>query len=414
MAFAIRYNTLIVKSFFLALLAASCALAAGIPMTLVSDAEAEPIHSAIVRKESWTVEPVRRLRADAERHLKDGLLSVTTDRPTGIALDVHEYYSEAPYWWPQSEDPRAPYVRRDGQVNPNRFTANKAALNSMAESVFTLGAAAYLLDDPRYAQRAARVIRTWFLDPKLRMNPSLENAQAIRNVNTGRGAGILDGRVFIRAVQGMEFLAQTGSWDPKEQAATKKWFQEYLHWLLTSQPAETEKYSGNNHASWWTAQVAAIATFVDEEPAQKAAFDFYRAHIFPHQIRPDGSAPREEQRTRALSYSAFNLEAFTVTCRIAQLRGVDLWSVKAKGGATIATVIDYLQPFLTDPKKWSKEQVGDFTNDSVYALAFAGMGMKKPEYITLYRKLEHSESAWLDLIDLLVARYEASGHQTRH
>jgi hypothetical protein len=383
-------------------------------MTLVSDGEAEPIHSAIVRKESWTVEPVRRLRAEAERRFKEGPWTVTADRPVGVNLDTHEYYSEAPYWWPQSEDPTAPYVRRDGQVNPNRFLANKTALNSMAEAVFTLGTAAYLLDEPRYGQRAARIIRVWFLDPKTRMNPSLENAQAIRNLNSGRGAGIIDGRIFIRAIQGMEFLTQTGYWDVKEQAATRKWFQEYLHWLLTSAPAEAEKNSGNNHASWWTAQMAAVASYVEDEAAQKAAFAFYRDHIFTHQIKPDGSAPREEARTRGLSYSAFNLEAFTVTCRIAQLHGVDLWSVSTKGHATISSVIDYLTPFLTDPKKWAKEQITDFSNDSLYALAFAGMGMKKPEYVALYRKLERPEGAWLSLIDLLVARYEASAHQTRH
>ena len=383
-------------------------------MTLVSDAEAETIHSAIVRKESWTIEPVRRLRADAEHRFKEGPWTVTADRPQGIAMDSHEYYSEAPYWWPQSEDPTAPYVRKDGQVNPNRFLANKTALNSMAETVFTLGTAAYLLDEPRYAQRAARIIRVWFLDPKTRMNPTLENGQAIRNVNSGRGAGILDGRVFIRAIQGMEFLAQTGNWDAKEQAATKKWFQEYLHWLLTSTPGDAEKLAGNNHSSWWTAQAAAIATFVEDEAAEKLAFNFYRDHIFPHQIKPDGSAPREELRTRSLSYSVFNLEAFTVTCRIAQLRGVDLWSVSGKGKVTIATVIDYLQPYMADPKKWSKEQIAEFNNDSLYSLAFAGMGLKKPEYVALYRKLERPESAWLSLIDLLVARYEASGHQTRH
>jgi hypothetical protein len=383
-------------------------------MTLVSDAEAEPIHSAIVRKESWTVEPVRRLRAEAERRLKEGPWTVTAERPQGVAMDIHEYYSEAPYWWPQLDDPKAPYVRKDGQTNPGRFMANKTALNSMADAVFTLGAAAYLLDDPRYAQRAVRVIRTWFLDPKTRMNPSLENAQAIRNVNSGRGAGILDGRVFIRAIQGMEFLAQTGNWDAKEQAATKKWFQEYLHWLLTSPPADAEKNAGNNHSSWWTAQTAAVATFVDDEAAQKSVFNFYRDHIFSHQIKPDGSAPREEQRTRSLSYSAFNLEAFTVTCRMAQMRGVDLWSVTAKGKTTIVTVIDYLQPYLADPRKWSKEQINEFNNDSLYFLAFAGMGLKKSEYIALYRKLERPEGAWLSLVDLLVARYEASGHQTRH
>jgi hypothetical protein len=42
------------------------------------------------------------------------------------------------------------------------------------------------------------------------------------------------------------------------------------------------------------------------------------------------------------------------------------------------------------------------------------MGLKRPEYIALFRKLEHPDSAWLSLIDLLVSRWEASAHQTRH
>jgi Alginate lyase len=383
-------------------------------MTLVSDAEAEALHSAIVRKEAWTLDPVRRLRADAERRSKEGPWSVTTERPQGIAMDIHEFYSEAPYWWPQSEDPTAPYIRRDGQTNPNRFMANKNALVSMCDAVFALGSAAYFLDDPRYAQRAARDINTWFINPKTRMTPSLEYAQAIRNVNSGRGAGIVDGRLFIRAIQGMEFLAQTDKWDAKDQAAVRKWFQEYLHWLTTSDYGNNEKGVGNNHASWWTAQVAAIAGFVEDDVQQKAAFNHYRDHIFPRQIKPDGAAPREEARTRSLWYSAFNLEAFVTVCRIAQLKGVDLWSVHAKGGATISTVIDYLKPYLADPKKWTKEQVVDFSNDGLYSLAFAGMGLKNPEYIALFRKLEHPEGAWLSVVDLMVGRYEASGHQTRH
>jgi hypothetical protein len=144
------------------------------------------------------------------------------------------------------------------------------------------------------------------------------------------------------------------------------------------------------------------------------AFNFYRDRIFPRQIRADGSAPREEARTRSLSYSAFNLEAYTTICRIAQVQGVDLWNVKAKNGATLATVIDYLEPYLADPKKWSKEQISEFPNDGLYFLAFAGMGLKKPEYVALFRKLEHPETAWLSLIDLVVSRWEASAHQTRH
>jgi hypothetical protein len=381
---------------------------------VVSESEADPIRSAIVRREAWTLDPVRHLRAEAERRLKDGPWTVTSDRPQGVEIDVHDYYSQAPYWWPQ-DDPKAPYVRHDGQTNPNRFLANKNAINSMADAVFTLGTAAFLLDEPRYAQRAARVIHTWFVDPKTRMNPSLEYAQAIRNMNSGRGAGVIDGRVFIRAIQGMEFLAQTGQWDAKDQAAVHKWFQDYLHWLVTAEHSMDEKNSGNNHASWWTAQVAAVSTYVADDAAQKMVWAWYREQILPRQIRSDGSAPREEVRTKSLSYSAFNLEAMVMTCRIAQVNGVDLWGVKTKSGAGISTVIDYLQPYLTDPRKWAKDQIGEFANDGLYYLAFAGVGLKRPDCLALFRKLERPEgSGWLSMVDLLASRYEAAGHQTRH
>jgi hypothetical protein len=392
-----------------------CSQAAEIPRTLVAEEEADPIRSAIVRKEAWTLEPARRLRAEAEKRLKEGPWTVTAERPKDLdELDPHDYYSEAPYYWPDPDHPAGPYIRKDGQFYPGRFLANKNALNAMADAVFTLGTAAYFLEDQRYAQRAARDIRTWFVDPKTRMNPSLEYSQAIRGVNNGRGAGIIDGRVLIRAIQGMELLAQTGGWDAKDQLAVHKWFEEYLHWLTHSKNGEDEKRAGNNHASWWTAQVAAVASFVENKPEQHAAFEYYREHIFPRQIKADGSAPREESRTRSLSYSAFNLEAYTTICRIAQVHGVDLWSMKAKNGASLATVIDYLEPYLADPRKWAKEQISEFPNDGLYFLAFAGMGMKRPEYLTLFHKLEKPEGAWLSLVDLIVARWENSAHQTRH
>ena len=383
-------------------------------MTLVSSAEAEALHSAIVRKEAWTVDSVRRLRADADRRSREGPWSVTTERPQGVAMDIHEYYSQAPYWWPQDGDPMAPYVRRESQANPNRFLANRNALISMSEAVFCLGTAAYLLDEPRYAQRAVRDINTWFVNPKTRMTPNLEHSQTIRNYTSGHGTGIVDGRVFIRAIQGMELLAQTGYWDAKDQQAVRKWFEEYLTWLTAANYPNAEKRAGNFHATWWTAQVAAISTFVGNEAQQKAAFNYYRDHIFPRQIKADGSAPREEARAKGLWYSTFNVEAMTTICRIAQLRGVDLWTVHAKGNAGIGTVIEYLLPSLTDPKRWTREQIADISNDGLYFLAYAGMGLKKPEYLSLYKKLEHPESAWLALTDLLVGRYEAAGHQTRH
>ncbi|MGA3261965.1 MAG: hypothetical protein ABSE35_24055, partial [Bryobacteraceae bacterium] len=69
------------------LILCSCSLgAASVPMTLLSEDEAEPIHSAILRKEPWTLDAVRRLRAEADKRLREGPWSVTTDRPAGLNL----------------------------------------------------------------------------------------------------------------------------------------------------------------------------------------------------------------------------------------------------------------------------------------------------------------------------------------
>ena len=91
-----------------------------------------------------------------------------------------------------------------------------------------------------------------------------------------------------------------------------------------------------------------------------------------------------------------------------------MWTVRARNGASIATAMDYLSPYLEDPKKWSKEQAGDIPYDSLDFLAFAGMALNNPKYIADFRKLEHPDSAWISLIDLLVGRFEAAAHQTRH
>jgi hypothetical protein len=403
-----------VRAIGLLILVSSIVRAAGAPMTLLSEDEAEPIHSAILRKEAWTQDAVRRLRQEAEKRMREGVWSVTSDRPVGLRLDPHDYYSEAPYWWPNPADPGGPYIRQDGRFNPDRFVANRNALNAMCDAVFTLGTAAFLLDDARYGERAAHIVNAWFVNPKTRMNPNLEHAQAVRGVNLGRSDGVLDGRAFIRAIQGIEFLAQTRAWDAKDQAAVDRWFVEYLSWLTNSDAGMDERDSGNNHASWWTAQTAAVATFVENKAVEQAVFRFYRDRIFPRQIKADGSAPREEERTRSLSYSVFNLEAYATICRIAEVQGVDLWHIEGKRGATLATVIGYLTPYLSDTRKWNKEQITEFQSDSLDFLAFAGMGLKEPAYIALYQKLARSVGAWTAFIDLIVGRWEAAAHQTRH
>jgi hypothetical protein len=390
---------------------ASFARAADTPATLVSGDEAEPIHSAVIRQEAWTQDPVRRLRLDAERYLKEGPWTVTAERPKRTDLDPHEYYSESPYYWPDAANPAGPYLRRNGQSNPSVFSANRTALDSMCDAVLTLGTAAYLLDDARYASHAAHLIQNWFILPKTRMDPNMEHAGTIPGSRNGADlapGGVAEGRPLIRAIQGMEFLAKSGAWDPKDEAATRKWFEDYLRWLTPAGPATAIRRGDN--PIWRAALEASAASFAEDAAAERRIFDSYRAPAFP---RPPRAAGAAAVNAPAQSLAA-SLEGRAMICRIAQLHGVDLWSRPARTGGIIATAIDSLEASLADPKQWSKEQAAGFQSDGVYLMAFAGMGLNKPDYVAEFRKLERPENAWLAMVDLLVGRWEAAAHQTRH
>ena len=157
-------------------------------------------------------------------------------------------------------------------------------------------------------------------------------------------------RVFIRAIQGMEFLAHTGAWDPKDQAAVHKWFEEYLHWLTHSKKGQDEKNSGNNHASWWTAQTAAVATFVRTSRRRE-----WRSTITATTSSRARFAPMAARRAkrRAPARSPIRPSTWKPSPPPAASRRSTAWicgASQAAKGATIATVIEYLRPYLAGPQ----------------------------------------------------------------
>lgn len=258
----------------------------------------------------------------ADEALKAGPWSVTFHRPVGIATKAgpNDYFSEGPYWWPNPRNPNGPYIRKDGERNPSRFVANHDDLGRMSEAVLALGMGAYLFGKNACALRAADILSVWFLEPKTRMNANLEYGQAIPGVSKGRGIGLIDLNSLIYAVQGIFLLEAAGGFDASVARSVRQWFADFLHWMTPSAKGLDEKKAGNNHATWWTAKAAAFAIFTGDSSALQMAWDDYRGYLVPSQIRPNGICPREEARTNSLSYSCFNLDAFAVICRLAQIR----------------------------------------------------------------------------------------------
>ncbi len=370
----------------------------GANLLMVTGAERTRIREILSRDASAS----RRVSSLALKFMKEGPWSVTHHRPDNPKVARNDYYSEAPYWWPDPKNPNGPFIRKDGERYPGRNSANRVAIGEMSEAVLALGMAAALLEDKRAAQRAATVLSVWFLDPKTRMNPHLEFGQAIRGHNEGRGAGIIETVSLIYCAQGIMLLGAAGGVDASMLADLRRWYAAYLRWMTTSKKGADEMNATNNHATWWTAQAAAFSVFTGNEEVQRLAWDRYRSHLVPAQVQPDGSCPREEARTRSLSYSAMNLDGFSVLCRIAQLRGMDLWRFKTPKGIGIEKSFHYLLPYLLEPKSWRKPQITGFDQDRVVYPGLAGLGLGSAELLAAYRRLPRADAPWVNLVSLLV------------
>ena len=372
-------------------------------LLMLTAEEAERIRQAIPKAAGRLADRVEQLRALATREFRNGPWSVTTQRPANSTIDPHDYFSEGPYWWPDPKNPNGPYIRHDGKRNPDRFVHNHNDLGAMATCVLTMGAATYFLGDDRMARHAAEILWTWFLEPKTRMNPHLEHGQAIRGVNDGRGTGLIDTVSLIHCVQGILLIQKAGKMNPAMSAALAHWFALFLIWMTTSPKGKAEGKSGNNHATWWTAQVAAYGSMLQSPGAMEEAWEHYRTFLVPEEIQPNGSCPREEARTNSLGYSVFNADAFSTLCRIAQSSGEDLWSFETPKGIGYRKVVRYLEPYVLHPEKWKGQQISKFNNDSNLFLGLAGAGLHAKDLLDAYKSLPRADSAWVTFVDLILS-----------
>ena len=185
-----------------------------------------------------------RLESDARRAMQQKPSSVVTKplrRPSG---DKHDYLSQAPYFWPNPSKPDGlPYIRRDGERNPeiNKIT-DHLALDQMESAVRTLALGYYFKQQTKSTQRKQQICcAPGFSDPTTRMNPNLEYAQFIPGVNTGRGIGLIETRGLVNVVDAVGLLAGSKSWTVADQKGLETWFGKFLQWMQQSKNGREEK-----------------------------------------------------------------------------------------------------------------------------------------------------------------------------
>lgn len=301
----------------------------------------------------------QKLISDADKALRSPLIAVT-DKSTLLppSGNRHDYFSLSPYWWPDPSKPDGlPYIRRDGQTNPeSKRDLDQPRVAAMGANVQTLALAWYFTGDEKYAARAAEQLRRWFLDSATRMTPHLRYSQLVRGNPAERGSGIIDTRWFIEATQAAGLIKDSRSWSPSDNEALQQWFRQYLDWLLTSPNGAHERAAKNNHGSWYAAQTAVYALFTGDTALARKIVEGARERI-GWQIKPDGVQPIEMERTRSMHYSGFNIEALSRVAEIGRVMNVDLWHYTAPEGGSIRAAMDHLIRYVGSEDKWPGQQI---------------------------------------------------------
>jgi len=311
----------------------------------------------------------------ANAQLRAGPFSVTDKQEPAPSGDLHDYQSIGPYWWPDPDQPDGlPYIRRDGQTNPERSAVGDARrYSSMTSAVTTLANAWYFTGDERYAQRAALLLRTWYLDPATRMNPNMQYAQAIPGRTDGRGIGIVDASQQPRIIDAIGMLQGSDAWTAEDQQGMVQWFDAFLDWLLTSENGRDESQTRNNHATQYDVQVVSYALFVGRQDVALSVLRAVQEQRVATQVLADGTQPLELARTRSWGYSCYNALHLARLAALGRHCGVDLWQ-RDPDGPDVGDAIDYLVPFAMGEQDWPHRNIRELDPQSLCEPMLLGLG----------------------------------------
>ena len=317
---------------------------------------------------------IEQLLTAAGKAMSRERLSVVDKKTLPPSGDPHDYFSVAPYWWPNPETPDGlPFIHRDGMrvpetilFSPSSERYDRSRAERLFEDTVTLALATYFSDDRRYAVKAIANLETWFVDPATRMNPHLRYGQVRRGHGLeGDPAGVIEfvGMSFL--VDALRLLALMDTLPDAIEHAVRGWFRNYLAWLRESSQGAHEDRARNNHGIAYDMQVLTVANYLGDRAEVDDRVARACGRIGEHFAR-DGSEPFELARTISKHYCAFNLQLWANLARAAGALGFDLWHFQAPSGVSLREGFLWFFGFQGEP--WPFQQIAAFDESRVQPL----------------------------------------------
>ncbi|OOB78953.1 MAG: hypothetical protein BEN18_05675 [Epulopiscium sp. Nuni2H_MBin001] len=271
-------------------------------------------------KAKLTDEQIAEMKEIVDEIFTYDVQSVTFNRPDFVKhLDKHQYFSLSSYFYPDESDASKPWVRKDGQVNPESILYAKQGLRKTSMVVNLASLMYYITGEDKYKDVLVKHLDSFFINPDTRMLPNLNYSQMVTNHpewGKGRGFGIIDfGSNMGYGFLTLKHLYDEGMLGDDVYAPLQKWISELLVWLETSPIGLEERDAPNNHGVLYTLLLTQLHYFVGDLDKHKDEL-LKQINSRLDQIEEDGSLPEELLRTRALAYTAMALKGFLDTYKL--------------------------------------------------------------------------------------------------
>lgn len=356
------------------------------------------IHDELAARKQPAADELKKLTANRDKWLKAPPESITFGKtliaPTG---DKRDYISVGRYWWPDPDKPDGlPYIRRDGQTNPEALKNDFMKMSRMMSAVRGLAPLYYFTGDEEAAAHAAGMLKTFFTDPETGMKPHLTYAQAVPGREEGRPLGIIDTYAMIELADCIALLENARAMAPEDCRLLRQWFREYLDWLRSERMAGAFSKIRNNIDAAYHTQIAAYAVFCGETDIARRHLAILQEAI-PGFIHESGVLPAEIIRTRSWDYSVYAMNILFTAVAVARNMGLDWTSENTPHGRRIRGAVDYLCGYIGREGEWPFRQLGgpidiDALGDLLRKMHYFTGEAKYAQY---YRKLKNPRAPFM-------------------
>lgn len=284
-----------------------------------------------------------------------------TEKKISFSGNIHNYESLSIYFWPNPDNPSAPYICKDGERNPEYLEYDGNKINILSTRAKILSCAFFLTGHRQYAEQWKRDIQSWFVTKATRMNPNMEYAQVIRNHNNNHGQyyGIIDAYVLIDVVESVYLMQYCNAVDKKTVKKTRQWFKQFYSWLETSEMGRKISTAPNNLSLAYAVMLADFRTFAAGTVNASTLHTSLFSRLMEQQLKIDGSQPEELKRAKPMSYCIYNLEHVIDYCLLTQSLGTPFYPFHR---AHIDAAFRFIRQRLDNPSLMPLAERNDIPN----------------------------------------------------